>query len=243
MLEGRKDIIKRLQQDILQWQGIHRPADDSLIQTGLGDLEQAFPGAVFPTGAIHEFLNMKPEHAAACGGFLAGLLSKLMQEGSPGLWISRSRQLFPPALARFGLRPEQIVFLDVRTEKEALWAMEEALKCEGAAAVVAEVSELDFAQSRRLQLAVERSRVTGFVLRHDPTALSATACAARWRITPLLSQPEPGMPGFGYPSWRVELLKVRNGNPGIWELEWRRRQFVSRSRAAGTLDDTVRKVG
>lgn len=40
--------------------------------------------------------------------------------------------------------------------------MEEALKCGGLAAVVGEVQDISFTASRRLQLAVEQSGVTGF---------------------------------------------------------------------------------
>ncbi len=28
------------------------------------------------------------------------------------------------------------------------------------------------------------------------------------------------MPGVGAPRWKVELLKVRNGLPGAWIVEW-----------------------
>jgi protein ImuA len=31
---------------------------------------------------------------------------------------------------------------------------------------------------------------------------------------------EDGLPGVGFPRWQVELLKVRNGNPGCWQVEW-----------------------
>jgi protein ImuA len=43
---------------------------------------------------IHEFINTIPEHAAACGGFLGGLLGSLMQEGGICVWISVSWRLF-----------------------------------------------------------------------------------------------------------------------------------------------------
>jgi protein ImuA len=33
------------------------------------------------------------------------------------------------------------------------------------------------------------------------------------------------MPGVGFPKWNIELLKVRNGKPGSWELEWRNGSF------------------
>jgi protein ImuA len=33
------------------------------------------------------------------------------------------------------------------------------------------------------------------------------------------------MPGVGFPRWNVNLLKVRNGKPGSWEIEWAENQF------------------
>ena len=103
--------------------------------------------------------------------------------------------------------------------------MEEALKCKGLAAVIGELGEINFTQTRRLQLAAEQSRVTGFVLRSDAKKLSATACVARWNISHLPSELEDGMPGVGFPRWNVELLKVRNGNPGSWKVEWSEGRF------------------
>src|SRR5690606_39979301 len=83
-----------------------------------------------------------------------------------------------------------------------------------------------FVQSRRLQLAVEKSRVTGLILRCNPRAIGSTACTARWRIRSLPSILVDGLPGVGFPRWEVELLKVRNGNPGCWQLEWSENRFL-----------------
>jgi protein ImuA len=33
------------------------------------------------------------------------------------------------------------------------------------------------------------------------------------------------MPGVAFPRWRVELLRIRGGQPGKWELEWRQGKF------------------
>jgi len=245
MPDTKKDLISRLQKDILAWQGFVAPPAGDGGGIGLGPVESAFPNGVFPAGAIHEFLSEMPEHAAASGGFIAGLLKALMQNGGACLWISMSRTLFPPALKAFGVEPDRVIFIDLHREKDVLWAMEEALKCEGLAAVVAEMREISFTQSRRLQLAVEQSRVTGFILRSDPRKLSATACVARWKITPIPSEPEEGMPGLGFPRWHIELLKVRNGNPGSWKMEWSAGRFVPveeniGERGLGLLE---RKVG
>jgi protein ImuA len=216
---SKADIISKLQQDILLLQGL-RPASDNSVDVGLQLMKDAFPNASFPTGAVHEFLSAGEEYAAATTGFLSGLLGNLMRRGGACIWIGSSQTIFPPALKSFGIAPDRVIFVNVKRETDALWAMEEALKCEGLAAVVGEVREISFTASRRLQLAVEQSRVTGFVLRHRPRNLSTTAFVSRWQIAPLASEQEGGMPGLGFPRWRVELLKIRNGRPGVWQLEW-----------------------
>ena len=129
----------------------------------------------------------------------------------------------------------------MQKEKEILWVMEEALKCEGLAAVIAETPEISFTASRRFQLAVEQSRVTGFIIRRNPKNL-ATACVTRWKISPLPSATEDGLPGVGFPRWNVELLKVRNGTPGKWQLEWAGR-FRHVSKLASITGEQQRKTG
>lgn len=220
MSEIKKNIISQLQKNILQWQGFTQAAADNDNTIGLGPVETAFPNGIFPRGAIHEFLGSEPEHAAACGGFIGGLLQTLMQNNGACIWISVSRTLFPPALISFGIEPDRIIFIDLKRKKDVLWAMEEALKCKEITTVVAETGEVSFIESRRLQLAVEQSKVTGFLLRTNSSGLKTTACTARWKITPLPSEAGEGLPGLGYPRWNVELLKVRNGNPGSWKMEW-----------------------
>ncbi len=226
MADVKKDIISRLRKDILLWEGFkpHKAGKSGIV--GLGPVEAAFPNGIFPKGVIHEMVCPTPNHRAATSGFVAGLLASLMQNGGVCLWIGTSRRLFPPALMAFNVEPERVIFIDMEREKDVLWAMEEGLKCEGVAAVIAELRDISFAQSRRLQLAVESSKVTGFLLRNDPRKLGTTTCVARWQITPLPSKPEEGMPGVGFPRWQVELLRVRNGNPGSWEIEWVDGNFI-----------------
>jgi protein ImuA len=141
------------------------------------------------------------------------------------MWIGTSRKIFPPALKAFGIEPDQFIFVDLQKEKDVMWAMDEALKCDALTAVVAEMQDLSFTESRRLQLAVERSKVTGFVLRTNPKKISTTACVSRWKITPALTESIDGLPGIGFPQWKVELLRMRNGKPGTWNMRWENGKF------------------
>lgn len=222
----QRELIRKLQKDVLLWQGF-KPKDRDTNETmGLGAIESAFPNGVFPRKAIHEFISVAPEHSAASSGFISGLLSILMKEGAVCVWISKARKLFPVSLHLFNVNLERIIFIDVNKEKDVLWIMEEALKCDGLAAVVAEVDNLSLIESRRLQLAVEQSGVTGFILRKDASKGLANVATARWKITPIPSVSEEGMPGVGFSRWNVELLKVRHGNPRSWTLEWAGDKFI-----------------
>ena len=215
------DIIARLQREILPLQGYKPHPNAESIDVGLGRIKQAFPNNTFPLGAVHEFCCTGAEDVSATAGFIAAILGSLMRDGGVALWISSSRTVFPPSLQSFSIQPDKIVFIDLKKQKDVMWAMEEALKCDGLAAVVGEISEVSFTASRRLQLAVEKSRVTGFLVRINPRNINTTACVTRWKISCLPSMLHDQMPGVGFPKWHVELLKVRNGRPGYWQVEWR----------------------
>ncbi len=240
----KADIMARLQKDILPLQGFKSASANTAVDTGLGPIKEAFPSARFPLGAVHEFLCEAKEDVAATSGFIAGILAALMRGGGVTLWISSSRTAFPLSFTSFGIEPDKIIFIDLPKEKDVLWAMEEALRCEGLAAVVGEMPVLSFTASRRLQLAVEQSRVTGFIVRHNPYQLNTTACIARWRITSLPAElMDDDMPGVGFPRWKVELLKVRNGKPGTWETGWMKGGFRHVYTAASLIREPQKKTG
>ena len=224
-LTSKAHIFKDLQRDILLLQS-NTSASNRRLDIGLGPIRNAFPNNSFPLGAVHEFLSARREDTAATSGFIVGLLSSLMGNRGATLWISSSRTLFPPALKSFGIEPDRFIFLDLQKERDVIWAMDEALKCGTLSAVVGEMREIDFTASRRLQLAVEQSRVTGFIIRNNYRKLNTTACVSRWKIIPLPSELDNDLPGIGFPRWKVELLKIRNGKSGVWDIQWIDGRFV-----------------
>lgn len=219
VLAGKTDIISGLKMDILRLQGFN---DNRSGRSDGGPkvLAEVFPDSAFPLGAVHEFISTGVESTAATSGFISGVMGSLMGNRGTILWISSFRTIFPAALTEFGIQPERCVFVDLKKEKDVIWAMNESLKCNALTAVVGEIRDLDFNSSRRLQLAVEQSKVTGFIIRQRPRQLNTTACVSRWRITHIPSEPIDGLPGIGYQQWKAELLRIRNGKPGIWNVRW-----------------------
>jgi protein ImuA len=216
----RLDIISKLERDILLLEGLKLLSTDNNINIGFHSIENAFPNATFPIGCTHEFLATSIEDIASTNGFIGVLLSKLMQFDGAALWMSASRTLFPAALKKFGVQPDKIIFVDLNNERDVLYATEECLKCKRIAAVIADIKHITFKESRRLQLAAEQSRVTGLLVHHQPKTINTIASVTRWRITSLPRELPDGMPGIGFPRWNVELLKVRNGKPGTWQVEY-----------------------
>lgn len=239
---NKADRLAELKMDILRFQGFNSTSN-STVDLGLGPIKQAFPNGTFPLGAVHEFLSTGAENSAASSGFIAALIASLMEDKSAALWISSSRTLFPPALSSFGIQPDRFIFVDLQKEKDAIWVMEEALKCSALSAVIGEIREIDFTTSRRLQLAVEQSQVNGFILRNNFRHLNTTACISRWKIIPLPSDPFNNLPGIGFPKWRAELLRMRNGKSGMWDIQWREGRFEAVQEFHSVFQEHQKKTG
>jgi len=247
MLQTQADIITRLQKDIYRLEGF-KPATNPVPDLALGSIQKAFPKGSFPTAAVHEFIS-ETEDVATTSGFIMGLMSGFMANQGVTLWLSANRQLFPPALASYGIQPHRLIFVDVPKERDIMPVLYEALKCSAVSAVVAEARHLDFNTSRRLQLAVEQSQATGFVIRNAIQKLNPTACISRWKISSLPSETYEGLPGISFPKWRVELLRMRNGKTGVWNVQWADGKFASiqdasiKTSSVSQSGDTQRKTG
>ena len=214
------DIISNLRQDILRLNGFklkRQTGEGSLI---VQPLLSAFLHNQFPLACLHEFICKDPVSRAATIGFVSVLLSAFCTRG-PVIWISEKNRVFPPSLASFSIDPSRIIFIRAANRKDLLWTAGESMKCKGASSVICELKELDFNLSRKFQLAIEQSHVTAMILRESEPK-GPTASIARWSINPTPSWTEDELPGLGFPTWNVNLLRLRNGKGKTWELVYRK---------------------
>lgn len=220
----KSELVASLQSDICSLQGFRIPAlGEQFDDFGLGPVLSAFPGQTFPRAGVHEFISNSLEQKAVTTGFVAALAGKMIQADGPCVWVGLKRNVYPFALSQFGIEPHHVIFVDIKNNKDLLWAIEEALRCDVLSAVIGEVGDLNLTESRRLQLAVEKSKVTGLLHRICPRVNGAVASVCRWRINSLPGQTP--LPGVGFPSWEVTIDKVRNGTPGKWQITWENNRF------------------
>jgi protein ImuA len=153
----------------------------------------------------------------------AGFLLAQAERGKPWLWVQErmaileSGRLYPP-----GLGTMEVIHVEARDARTALWAMEEGLRCCGLSGVIGELwgdpQTLDFTATRRLAVAAERSHVPCWLVRLGGTA-NLSGARMRWRIasSPSLANSfDPRAPG---PSgWNAELFRARGHPPGRWDI-------------------------
>ncbi len=199
---------------------------------GVAEIDSALGEGGPRRAALHEISG------AAADGFAALLAGRLAaRNGGAVLWCMAWRgdggDLYPPALAAFGLDPSRLVLVRCRGRAGMLSAMEEGLRCSALAAVLGEADRPpDTIAARRLQLAAESGGVAGFMLLHGAMSCGATSRGASRRHganTPGAMAPiHPPSPAASRwrvdhaprGCWRLALLRCRGGGAGAWTVEW-----------------------
>lgn len=217
---NQAEIVQNLRQQVRRIEGFQADKRASwAFQVPV--IDACLPVGGLPLSCTHEVISEGAKGLAAASGFTASLIAQALGP-APLFWIMRSG-IYPPGLIAYGLKPENIIFVQVSNDKQALWAMEEVLRAKCVGAVVGEVGKLSMIASRRLQLAIESGAGAGFLLRSAADGVSA--CVSRWRIKSAPSGDRHNVPGVGVTRWQVQLERIRGGQPGEWLVEWQDRRF------------------
>lgn len=189
---------------------------------------------LFAEGA-HEFVPESPQAVSVTAGFaIAKAGAAAAQAGGRFVLCATKAEaqeygsLYGLGLGALDLSPSSAAVVQVRREKEALWAAEEALGSKAVRAVVLWLPRqprlYDFSGSRRLKL---RAQQAGALLLTvcPPAVEAASAVTARWRLGPLPSrsagEPSPAkMPLVGPCRLRLVLVRGLGLPPQCWEIEY-----------------------
>ena len=216
---------------------LHHPSDGSPPHEIVGRM--ALPAPSSPT--LSELFAAHPRD----GGWAGFLLAQVDRE-KPLLWVQErmaileSGRIHPP-----GLPSQNLIHVEARDARDALWAMEEGVRCSALSAVVGEIwgdpRVLDFTATRRLAVASERSGTPCWLVRLGGTA-NLSGARMRWRIAsaPSLTHDlDPKAPGL--PAWDAELFRARGMPPGRWTLAHEADRFHPVAKSGGrTLGEVER---
>jgi protein ImuA len=165
--------------------------------------------------------------ASGAGAALAMIADSLPIEDERALlWVQDKAAL------RLGGRPyraglpkrfrHRLIHVVADKSEDALFALEEGLRCRELAAVVGEVTgnpkAFDFTASRRLTLTAEKHGVSLWLIRLDASH-DLSSARMRWQVAAAPSPcPRWNAAAPGNASWRAELFRARMHSPGTWIL-------------------------
>ena len=194
-----------------------------------------------PSSTLSELFAAAPRDAG-----WTGFLLPQVERGKPLLWVQdrmailESGRIYPP-----GLRGIELIHVEARDARAALWAMEEGVRCSGLSGVIGELwgdpAALDFTATRRLAVAAERSRVPCWLVRLGGRA-NLSGARMRWRIAsgPSIANPfDPRAPGAS--AWQAELFRARGHPPGRWSIAHETNSFrLAAAPGGGALEQVER---
>lgn len=191
------------------------PAEHHRLPSGLGECWH-LPAPSSPT--LSELFAVHPRDA----GWAGFLLAQLAEE-KPLLWVQErmaileSGRIYPP-----GFPSKKLIHVEARDARNALWAMEEGVRCNALCAVIGEIwgdpKALDFTATRRLAVASEQSGIPCWLVRLGG-APDLSGARMRWRIASapsLFNDLDLRAPGAS--AWDAELFRARGTPPGRWTV-------------------------
>ena len=192
------------------WLGRGGQSACAALPTGFDDLDRYLPGGGWPREAITEiFLD---RYGIGELSLLMPALAFLSQQAESAkrwiVWIDPPFIPYAPALTRCGVNLDHVLLVHSSgIEKNALWAVEQALRSRSGIAILAWLRFADDNALRRLQLGAEE-QACWTVLFRPVSALQRNSPAA---LRLKLSQTDPGT--------KVEIIKCRGRRPGMVVLE------------------------
>ena len=170
----------------------------------------------------------KPDQVLHTGGMVAGCWGA----GSTGpvgpvVWCPASHNaaggmLYAAGLAALGLDPSRLLIVDTPNPARRLAVLEDILRTDGLAAVVAEYdgtrqsADYWMRLARRTQLAAEASKTTGFLLGWPG---AASGFESLWHVAPAPDDSSAADATWNS-VWDVDLKQVRGGRPYSLRLAW-----------------------
>ncbi len=138
-------------------------APHGALPTGFAALDQALPAGGWPLGALTEILV--PGMGAGELRLVMPALARLSRGGRWIAWIAPPHIPYAPALAAWGVDLSRLLLVRTRSEADALWAAEQALRSGSCGAVLAWPATVEDRSLRRLQLAAETGECWGLLFR------------------------------------------------------------------------------
>ena len=157
----------------------------STISTGFSELDELLALRGWPLETTTE-LALNQSGIGELRLLLPALKQRLNASGKNHIvWIAPPHRPFAPALFKQNIDPNKLIIVRPKGVADTLWSIEQALLSKSCAAVFSWTGnyKLNSKESRRLQLAVERSNTWHVQFRHSLCLTQPSAARLRLQLT------------------------------------------------------------
>lgn len=180
----KKEVMSRLFQKIRTMETGGRQFGEltGVVSTGCDELDQELPEGGYVPGTMVEWL----EPAAGCGGDYLVLMAarNAIAGGKYFIVVDSLHQFYPPAAVALGLPIDRIIVIRPKEEADAMWAIDQSLRCSAVGAVMARIDNLNELHARRFQLAAEAGGGLGLFIRPPQVRREPTWAEIQWLLEP-----------------------------------------------------------
>lgn len=217
-----KETVERLRKELRQWE---RPRSENLqddvTSTGVAVLDDFLPDSGIGAGELVEW-----QADRGCGALSLAMLQlrAVLAARSVGMAvvIDPAKTFSPVAAALWGLDLDRLIIVRPQSANQAVWVMEQCLRCSGVVGVCGRLGGISDTSARRLKLAARTGGGVGLFLRDNlPNKMTRRQPASswsdiRWHVEPVAvsSGQNDRQDVIAGRRLRVELVSCRTGRAG-----------------------------
>lgn len=173
--------------------GSQHHSERTIVSTGFHGLDQLLPQQGLPCGSLVEWIS--DVSGIRTGSIVLKCAAQLLQKPGAMAVVDPLHQFHPASAGHLGIPLSRLLlvrpgastvsqrvnttteYLPSQTQRsDALWALEQLARCSGVRVILTWIDRMSSTAHRRLQLAVENSGVTVFMIR-PPQAIRQTSWA------------------------------------------------------------------
>ena len=163
MRHDRLELIDALRERLDRLHAADSHGSDEVVGTGCAAIDRLLPCGGLRRGTLVEWLATAPGSGA---GILALTAARgASRQGGAVVVFDRHREFYPPAAHLLGIDLAGVLLVRAHSAADELWAMVQAMRCRGVAAVWGQIDSLSERAMRRLQLAAETGGTLGLLVR------------------------------------------------------------------------------
>ena len=186
----------------LVWRGDEMGGrETAVVSSGFKPLDRQLPGGGWPHRSLTELLQSADAHCE--WRLLAPSLSRIQKKGGTVFLVGSPQVPHLPGLRAMGIDERRLVWIDVQTARDRLWATQQILQSGQAGAVMAWLPQADARALRRLQACTHDCDAPVFVIR--PQAMHDHSSPAPLRVEV----------GLAEAPWTLRLRIVKRRGPPL----------------------------